>query len=212
MRRLPVYLLLDCSGSMSGEPIEAVKSGMQMLLSGLRQDPQALESAYLSVITFDSSAKQLVPLTDLASFQMPDIMASGTTALGEALSLLCQCAKNEIVKSTPEVKGDWRPLVFIMTDGEPTDDFNKGLAEFQTMKWGITVSCAAGQGANVNTLKAISPESVVMLDTADKQSLAAFFKWVSSSISTSSKSVNDTKQEINGIDQLPPPPPEINMV
>ena len=81
MRRLPVYLLLDCSGSMSGEPIEAVKSGMQMLLSGLRQDPQALESAYLSVITFDSSAKQLVPLTDLASFQMPDIVASGTTAL-----------------------------------------------------------------------------------------------------------------------------------
>lgn len=59
MRRLPVYLLLDTSGSMTGEPIEAVKNGVQMLLSTLRQDPYALETAYVSVITFDSSARQL---------------------------------------------------------------------------------------------------------------------------------------------------------
>ena len=54
MRRLPVYLLLDCSGSMYGEPIEAVKNGVQVLVSTLRQDPYALETAYLSIITFDS--------------------------------------------------------------------------------------------------------------------------------------------------------------
>ena len=65
MRRLPVYLLLDCSGSMTGEPIEAVKTGLQVLVSALRQDPQAIESAYLSVITFDSSARQVVPMTDM---------------------------------------------------------------------------------------------------------------------------------------------------
>ena len=53
MRRLPVYLLLDTSGSMHGEPIEAVKNGMQILLSTLRQDPYALETAYLSLIAFD---------------------------------------------------------------------------------------------------------------------------------------------------------------
>ena len=58
MRRLPVYILLDTSGSMHGEPIEAVKNGMQILLSTLRQDPYALETAYLSLIAFDSHAKQ----------------------------------------------------------------------------------------------------------------------------------------------------------
>ena len=58
MRRLPVYLLLDTSGSMYGEPIEAVKNGVQVLVSTLRQDPYALETAYLSIITFDSTAKQ----------------------------------------------------------------------------------------------------------------------------------------------------------
>ncbi len=212
MRRLPVYLVLDCSGSMSGEPIEAVKNGMQMLVSALRQDPQALESAFLSVITFESSAHQLVPLTDLASFQVPDLKACGCTAMGEALMLLADCAKREIVKSTPEMKGDWRPLVFMMTDGEPTDDINPGLAAFQSMKWGIVVCCAAGQAANLDNLKKISPEGVIQLDTTDSKSLAAFFKWVSSSVSMSSKSVNEGKVEVTGLDQLPPPPAEIKIV
>ena len=45
IRRLPVYLLLDCSGSMSGEPIEAVKQGIKALLTELKGDPQALETA-----------------------------------------------------------------------------------------------------------------------------------------------------------------------
>ena len=69
MRRLPVYLLLDCSGSMYGEPIEAVKNGVQVLVSTLRQDPYALETAYLSIITFDSSAKQVTPFTELSAWQ-----------------------------------------------------------------------------------------------------------------------------------------------
>lgn len=83
LRRFPVYLLLDTSGSMHGEPIEAVKNGVQTLLTTLKQDPYALETAYVSVITFDSSARQAVPLTDLLSFQMPALTASGTTSLAK---------------------------------------------------------------------------------------------------------------------------------
>ncbi len=64
MRRLPVYLLIDTSGSMYGEPIESVKNGLQSLMSSLRQDPYALETAFLSVIEFNSEATQIVPLTD----------------------------------------------------------------------------------------------------------------------------------------------------
>ena len=55
-RRLPVYLLLDVSGSMTGEPITAVQNGVQTMVSALMGDPQALESAYISVITFSNSA------------------------------------------------------------------------------------------------------------------------------------------------------------
>ena len=204
MRRLPVYLLLDCSGSMFGEPIEAVKNGVQVLVSTLRQDPYALETAYLSIITFDSSAQQVSPLTELSAFQQPNIQASGCTALGEALSLLAQKADQEVTKTTMEKKGDWKPLVFIMTDGEPTDDLNKGLAEFKKRKWGMVVACAAGAGANTDTLKKIT-ECVVSLDTADSATIKAFFKWVSASVSSGSMKVEEVGAEATTLSELPRP-------
>ncbi len=210
MRRLPVYLVLDTSGSMSGEPIQAVKNGVQMLVSSLRQDPQALETAYLSVITFDSSAHELVPLTDLPSFQAPNIAATGVTAMGEALSLVAECAKRDVVKASATQKADWRPMVFLMSDGVPTDDFEKGLARFKQEKWGAVVACAVND-ADVSILQRIAPESVVQLDTSDSASMSAFFKWVTASIGLSSKSVQSGK-ELEGLNQLPPPPPEIQVV
>ena len=120
-RRLPIYLLLDCSGSMAGEPIEAVKQGMSLLTTELKAVPQAVEQAYLSVITFDSTARQTVPLTELMCFQEPDVQASGATAMGEALNLLDERMKREIRHSSAGQKGDYKPLVFLMTDGQPTD-------------------------------------------------------------------------------------------
>ncbi len=209
-RRLPVYLVLDTSGSMMGEPIAAVETGVQTLVSALRQDPYALETAYLSVITFDSSAKQLVPLTELTAFQMPSIQAGGTTALGDALSLLANKIDNEVAKTTAEVKGDWKPLVFIMTDGGPTDNWQSGLAEFRRRKVGMVVACAAGQGADTGVLKQIT-ECVVQLDTADSSTIKAFFKWVSASVSTGSQKV-DSGNDMAGLGELPPPPPEVNIV
>lgn len=211
MRRLPVYLLLDTSGSMYGEPIEAVKNGVQTLISTLRSDPYALETAYLSIITFNSTAQQITPLTELATIQQPNIDAGGCTVLGGALELLAKKVDSEITKTTAEVKGDWRPLVFLMTDGEPTDSITKGLEEFKKRKFGMVVACAAGQGANVNTLKQIT-ENVVQLDTADSATIKAFFKWVSASISTSSKSVEETSAEATTMSELPPPPAEVNIV
>jgi len=210
-RRLPVYLLLDTSGSMSGEPIGAVKNGVQMLVSILRQDPYALETAFLSLITFDSAAKQVVPLTELAAFQMPNIAANGMTELGAALSLLARCIETEIVKTTSDVKGDWKPLIFIMTDGSPTDDWQKGLNELKKMKTGVIVACAAGPQADTSILKQIT-EVVVQLDTADESTIKAFFKWVSASVSTGSQKVEQGQKEVGGLDDLPPPPPEVNVV
>ncbi len=211
MRKLPVYMLLDTSGSMHGEPIEQVKNGLQMLVSALRQDPFALETAFLSVITFDSRAKQVVPLTELTAFQVPNIEASGVTSLGDALRLVADCAAREVTKSTPERKGDWKPMVFIMTDGAPTDDWEPGLARFREEKWGMIVGCAIDE-ANSDVLKVVAGEAVITLQTSDPGSVAAFFKWVSASVSTNSAKIDSGGGEISGLDDLPPPPPEINVV
>ncbi|RYZ96708.1 MAG: VWA domain-containing protein [Moraxellaceae bacterium] len=211
MRRLPVYLLLDTSGSMHGEAIEAVKNGVQILLSTLRQDPYALETAYLSIISFASSARQLVPLTELAAFQLPDLQASGTTQLGEALSLLAERIEQEVSKTTVDTKGDWKPLIFIMTDGAPTDDWAKGLQRLKQVKTGVIVACAAGHGSDLAVLKQIT-EVVVELATTDAAAIKAFFKWVSASIATGSQKVDAGQKEVTGLDDLPPPPPEVNVV
>jgi len=211
MRRLPVYLLLDTSGSMMGEPIEAVKNGVQMMISSLRQNPQAIESAFLSIITFNTKAEQLVPLTDLISFQMPEIQASGVTALGEALQLVSQCIDKEVAKTSSESKGDWKPLVFIMTDGVPTDDVSIGIEALKSKRIAFTVACAAGSHANSEALKQIT-ENVVSLDTADSQSISKFFAWVTASIGVSSTKVEESGKDTFDINELPSPPSELNIV
>ena len=204
VRRLPVYLLLDCSGSMVGEPIEAVKQGVKALLSELRGDPQAWETAYLSVITFDSSARQIIPLTELMLFKEPDIQAGGATALGGALNVLIDCIKTEVHKSTETQKGDWRPLVFILTDGSPTDieEFNKAAKLLTTVKTANIIACAAGSSANTSYLKQIT-ENVLMMNTLSAGDMAQFFAWVSGSIKMSSKSIDAAP---GAAIELPPPP------
>ena len=108
MRRLPVYLLLDTSGSMNGEPIQAVNVGLQSLLSSLRSDPHALDTVYISIITFDTDVREFLPLTELADVQLVDLPSpKGATHLGEALEMVSNKVKNEIKLSTADQKGDW---------------------------------------------------------------------------------------------------------
>ena len=202
IRRLPVYLLLDCSGSMSGEPIEAVKQGIKTLISELKGDPQALETAFLSIITFDSSARQICPLTELMVFKEPQITAGGATALGGALRVLADCVKSEVRMSTATQKGDWKPLVFLMTDGAPTDNIEDGIEAIRSVSVGNIIACAAGANANANTLKKIT-NNVLMMNNLTAGDMAQFFAWVSSSIKASSKSIDAKPGQAV---ELPPPP------
>jgi von willebrand factor, type A len=196
---------------MTGEPIEAVKNGVQMMIHSLRQNPQAIETAFVSIITFDSEAKQVVPLTDLASFQMVELKANGLTSLGKALELLADRLTNEVTKTTLEQKGDWKPITFIMTDGVPTDDWEAGLAKLKATHKGLVVGCAAGSGADDKVLLQFA-DQVVRLNNTDAESIAKFFQWVSASIATTSTKVEETGIDLTKKDQLPPPPSELVIV
>lgn len=209
-RRLPVYLLIDTSGSMKGEPIESVNNGLESMLTFLRQDPFALESVYLSIITFDREVKLVLPLTELETVQLPKIVTpdSGPTHLGEALELLCKTVDREIIRNTPGHKGDWMPLLFIMTDGSPSDiqKFRQQVPEVKKRNFGNIIACAAGPKAKDSDLKELTAH-VVHLDTTDSATFRQFFKWVSSTVSIGNRSMGATDEAV-----LPPPPPEIQVV
>jgi uncharacterized protein YegL len=186
---------------MRGEAIDAVKSGIEGLVQSLRQDPYALETVYLSIITFDNDAKQIVPLTEVYNFRMNEIQASGKSALGAALLMLANKLDEEVVKTTYEVKGDWKPLIFIMIDGGHSGGYKKSLAELKKRKAGIIISCAMGKSVHMNVLKEIS-ENVVCMDKNDVTTIKEFFKWISDSVGVSSKKV-DGNTEIASISELP---------
>lgn len=210
MRKLPVYILIDTSGSMRGEPIESVRVGIESMLSTLRQDPFALESLHLSIITFDKNAKVLFPLTPLDQVMLPTIVTpeEGATHLGAALERLCKQIKKEVQVGSSTNKGDWMPLLFVMTDGKPSDLslYHRMCDKIRTMRFGSVVACAAGMTAKVEPLKRLT-DSVYTLDTLDADSFRQFFQWVSASIGVSNKSVGSTQEVV-----LPPPPKEINIV
>jgi uncharacterized protein YegL len=213
MRRLPVYFLLDTSGSMYGEPIQSLNNALSGMINALRSDAQASETLWVSFITFDKEVKEIIPLTDLPSLQLPEIVCppSGPTFTGKALKLLYQKVRTEVRKGTPTQKGDWRPLLFIFTDGKPGDTllYNEMIPKIKSLNFSVIVACAAGNWADDSKLKPLCDE-VVHLDTTDSATLMKFFRWVSDVIEKGNKSMGTT--DMVALPPLPPKPTEENNI
>jgi uncharacterized protein YegL len=201
-RRLPVYLLVDCSGSMVGEPIAAMEIGIRALLGELRNDPQAMDTVWLSIIIFNSFADQIIPLTDINEFREPDLEAGGSTALGEAITLLAERIDEEVHKTSDDQKGDWKPLVFVFTDGDPTDDWEKPVDDFHVSGRASVIACGAGPEVDITKLKRLS-KTVVQLHDTQPGTLSAFMKWVTASVTMTSRTLGTKEGSGPELAELP---------
>jgi len=205
LRRLPVYLLLDCSESMAGPAIEAVARGVQILHNELKTNPLAIESAYLSVITFSRYAKQVVPLTEVLKFQAPPLSVRTGSALGSALQLLMACMKREVVRTTPTTKGDYKPLVFLLTDGQPTDDWEaaaEALRKANNPKIANIYAVGCGPDVDAENLRQIT-DIVLLMSDLSPEGFKKFFVWLSASVQTASARLESSGGQAIDMPPLP---------
>ncbi|HQG93268.1 MAG TPA: VWA domain-containing protein [Acidobacteriota bacterium] len=186
-RRLPVYFLIDCSHSMRGQPIALVRQGLDQMTQDLRKDPFALETVYLSILTFSTGARQDVPLTPVYAFRMPELAAKGRTDLGAGLKLLVECLDSEVQKTSEGQKGDWRPIAFLLSDGGPGDNWikpAKAIMARHEARALTMIAVAFGDRAHVDKLRQVTPQ-VILSESTEPESFAKFLAWTSVSISRS---------------------------
>jgi uncharacterized protein YegL len=206
MRRLPIYFLIDVSESMLGEPIEHVQDGIATIIQELRTDPYALETVWVSVIAFAGQAKTIVPLQEVVNFYPPRFPIGSGTSLSNGLGHLMYELRKSLVKTTAEQKGDWKPIVFLFTDGVPTDkpsDVQAVTSEWKK-NWQRTANLVAvsfGDSTDNRILGNLT-DNVLQFNNVDANAYKQFFKWVTNSIKTSSLSVenNSTGFELARLD------------
>ncbi|MEM9049177.1 MAG: TerY-C metal binding domain-containing protein [Pseudomonadota bacterium] len=200
MRKLPVFFVIDVSESMAGPQHSAVADGLSEILRTLRTDPQALDSVWLSIIVFAGKSKVLTPMVELMRFFPPELPIGGGTALGPALDLLMGEIDANVTRGSVNRKGDWKPLIFLMTDGHPTDNPSAAIARWQSdyARRAQMVAISVGGGADHGMLRRLTDDIVVLSD-ASPASIGRFVKWMSQSIAAESASMQPGSRRGGGI-------------
>lgn len=119
--RCPCVLLLDTSGSMGGDPIESLNEGLRAFKEELQSDPLASKRVEVAVFTF-GPVKKVVDFVSAGSFEPPKLMADGLTPMAEAIVTALDALEQRKAAYKQNGVAYYRPWVFLMTDGEPTDE------------------------------------------------------------------------------------------
>ena len=197
--RCPCLLLLDTSASMNGEPIHELNLGLQAFKDELASDSLASKRVEVAVLTFGGHLPQLAAdFTDAANFVPPQLVASGVTPMGAAIRDGLQ--RLAVRKESYRTNGIayYRPWVFLITDGEPTDEYHSAATAVREgeARGAFSFYAVAVKGANVAKLTEVAPPGrpPVMLDGLRFRDL---FQWLSKSMRTVSQSQMGTTIKID---------------
>ena len=190
--RCPVLLLLDNSGSMDGEKIQQLNEGLLEFQRDLANDGLAAKRCEIAVVSF-GPVREVMGFTSAEHFQAPVLKAEGATPLGEAvthgLEMLRQ--RKEIIRNNGI--GLYRPWVFLITDGGPTDAWQRAAAAVRQGEADKSFAffSVGVDGADMTMLTQLNPARVPLSLSGVK--FRELFQWLSASLKSVSQSTLDDK-------------------
>jgi uncharacterized protein YegL len=176
-RSLPVFVLADTSGSMQGDKVNSLNQALATLIQDMRNDDQTKESVRLGVITFGSRVDEAVKLESISKVQVPQFSANGNTPMGEAFRRVLAILTDE--RRVP--KDNLTPVIALLTDGQPTDEWRHPLNELMKHRRGGTalrLALAIGGDADVKMLEQFVSEEYPVLRADQAEKIKTFFKFV----------------------------------
>jgi uncharacterized protein YegL len=183
--RCPVVLLLDTSGSMKGAPIDELRDGLAAFKSEIEQDELAALRVEVAIVGFGGDAKLVQDFVTVDQLDLPPLVADGQTPMGAAIELALD--RLEARKSEYRAAGIqyYRPWVFLLTDGEPTDgvrwqDAARRVHDAESARRLAFFAVGVGQ-ANLDILGQISPPNRPPLMLKGLQ-FKDLFQWLSASV------------------------------
>ncbi|MFD9373047.1 VWA domain-containing protein [Streptomyces sp. NPDC060020] len=124
MQLLPFYMVCDESGSMGGDPIDAINNALPELYDEISSNPTVSDKTRFCLIGFSSEARVLQPLADLSELTgLPALQVSGLTHFGHAFETLRLTMEQDVARLKAEGHQVFRPVVFFLSDGIPTDSW-----------------------------------------------------------------------------------------
>ena len=208
-KTMVLCVLVDTSGSMSGEKIGSLNDAIRETVPDLKDlssnNPDA--AIKIAVLQFDTDVRWLYPQPiDSEGFLWNDLQAGGLTSLGAALNELNgKLSKTQFLQ---EAAGSYAPVIILLSDGGPTDDFAKGLANVKQNNWfkhAIKVAIAIGNDADKNVLTQFTGNSEAVIEVHNKSALKAIIKFVSvtsSQVNSKSSGVEDVTKQDKVVSQI----------
>jgi len=180
-RQMVLFFIIDTSGSMAGTKIGAVNTAVREVIPELKGIGGSDVDLKIACLKFSSGCSWMHPAPVSAdNFQWNNIEANGLTDFGAACKELSDKMAKEKFLSAPSASV--APAIFLMSDGEPTDDYKNGLASLHQNKWykhAIKVAVAIGDDANTEVLKEFTGNSEAVLTVHTPEALRKMIHFVS---------------------------------
>ena len=190
--RCPCILLLDTSGSMSGNPIDQLNQGLITFKNELTADSLAAKRVEVAIVNFGGEVRTLGDFTTAQQFNPPFLTAGGETPMGAAVLRACDLLRQRKERYRSHGIAFYRPWLFLITDGAPTDEWRPAADEIRTgeAKKAFAFFAVGTEGADFGLLKKISVRDPLTLRGLKFREL---FVWLSNSLSSVSRSQPGTQ-------------------